>query len=642
MGIESGRVGTEIAGYRIEALCGVGGMSVVYQATDTRLGRKVALKFLNPDLAADERFRERFQRESRLAASLDHPNIIPIYEAAEADGTLYIAMRFVVGSDLKKAIEERGALSPAGAVAVIGQVGSALDAAHALGLVHRDVKPANILLVGEGDELVPHAYLADFGLTRRQAGDGMTASGEFLGTVDYVAPEQVEGGDIQPATDVYSLGCVFFECLTGRTPYPRNTELATLWAHLRDDPPSIRDVVPSLPKELDRVLRKAMAKKPDDRYRDCARFVAAAKEALDVPTTTGPPKRKVSPLAVISVAALIAGAAFLMLRDPGTEPPPGEAPVPISYRNPVVDLNSPDPAVLRADEDIYAFTTQAVRGSAFLHFPVMQSRNLAGWKQLGDAMPELPAWALDEPKRDERGKKQERDTWAPFVMELDDRYLMYFSARMAERPFFMAIGIAVAEEPEGPYEAGPTPLLVGKGNTTIDPFVLRDGDDLLLYWGSAGSPITAQRLSADGMQLEGEPVPVLRPSEREYESLVEGAEVLKRNGYYYLFYSGDRCCRENAHYALMVARSKSPRGPFQRHRENPILEGNRSFSNPGHGSIITDDEGLTWLLYHGMLDEDVQYNRNLMLDTIDWVDGWPVINEGRGPSTGPRKAPIFR
>ena len=272
------RIGTEFAGYRIEALLGRGGMSVVYRAENARLGNKVALKLLAESLADDESFRERFVRESRTAAALNHPNIVPIYDAGDREGVLYIAMRWVE-EDLKAHLRREGPLAPDHALAVAAQVGSALDAAHARGLLHRDVKPANILL--EPGEPAPIAYLADFGLTKHlESRSGVTASGHFVGTIDYMSPEQIEGREVDLRTDIYSLGCVVFESLAGATPFRRETEVAVLWAHMREDPPPLSEVRSDLPPDLDGVLAKAMAKSPENRYRSCRELVTDLRHVL--------------------------------------------------------------------------------------------------------------------------------------------------------------------------------------------------------------------------------------------------------------------------------------------------------------------------------------------------------------------------
>ncbi len=276
------RVGTELAGYRIEALLGRGGMADVYRAVDSRLGRRVALKLLAPDLAEDERFRDRFLRESRLAASLDHPNVIPIYEAGELDGLLFIAMRFVEGTDLKELLQRERKLDPRRALVLLGRVADALDAAHARGLVHRDVKPGNVLIAVDPKADPPeHPYLSDFGLTKQTSSDsGITQTGQFVGTADYAAPEQITRGPIGPATDQYALACVLYECLTGAPPYRNEALMAVLWAHVNDPPPKASEQDAALPKAVDPVLARALSKEPKQRYGSCRELVANAREAF--------------------------------------------------------------------------------------------------------------------------------------------------------------------------------------------------------------------------------------------------------------------------------------------------------------------------------------------------------------------------
>jgi serine/threonine protein kinase len=255
-------VGETFGGYTIESVLARGGMGTVFLATHERLARKVALKVIVPQLARDDDFRARFLRESQLAASLDHPNVIPIYDADELDGVLFIAMRYVNGPSLQRMIRERGSLSIDETRRIAEQIGGALDAAHAAGLVHRDVKPANILLAEPRD----HAYLSDFGLAKRASAEGMTQTGFFLGTVDYAAPEQIEGRPLDGRADVYSFGCLLFHCLAGRPPFVREGEFAVLDAHLRDAPPALSSVRRDLPSFLDGVLARAMAKRPEDRF----------------------------------------------------------------------------------------------------------------------------------------------------------------------------------------------------------------------------------------------------------------------------------------------------------------------------------------------------------------------------------------
>jgi YVTN family beta-propeller protein len=299
-------IGAELGGYRLEALVGRGGMSAVYRAKDLRLGRPVALKVLAAELAEDERFRARFLAESRLAASIDHPNIVPIFEAGEADGLLYIAMQYVAGTDLRALLRSDGPLAPGRAVALVAQLAEALDAAHARGLVHRDVKPSNALVAVVGAR--EHVYLADFGLTRHTTSPGgPTASGQMVGTVAYVAPEQIRGGDVDGRADLYSLGCVLFECLTGEVPFPRRSEVATIYAHLEDDPPRPSERRPGLPAGLDAVVARALGKDPERRWRSGAELAAAAHAALEAGRDTARawPLHGFAPRAALAVVGLL-------------------------------------------------------------------------------------------------------------------------------------------------------------------------------------------------------------------------------------------------------------------------------------------------------------------------------------------------
>jgi serine/threonine protein kinase/ketosteroid isomerase-like protein len=272
--------GAEIAGCRIEAVAGRGGMGIVYRATQLSLGRPVAVKLIAPERAGDPGFRERFERESRVAAAIDHPNVIPVYAAGEEGGHLYLVMRYVKGTDLQGLLARDRRL-PAERVAAIGlQLGAALDAAHAVGLVHRDVKPANVLLTGE------HTYLADFGLSQVVGTDArLTSTGQWIGTADFMAPEQFSGDEVDARADVYALGCVLYNALTGETPYPRGTVPATMLAHLHDDPPRPTAVVDGVPAGFDRVIARALAKDPERRYPsagDLGRAALAAAEGRHV------------------------------------------------------------------------------------------------------------------------------------------------------------------------------------------------------------------------------------------------------------------------------------------------------------------------------------------------------------------------
>lgn len=280
------RPGTEFAGCRIEAEVGRGGMGVIYRGTELQLGRPVALKLIAGDRAADPDFRARFEREARLTASIDHPNVIPVYAAGEEDGTLYLVMRFVDGTDLRYLLREHGPLPPRRADALIAQVAAALDAAHAAGLVHRDVKPANVLITaGARGE---HAYLTDFGVVRlADAETRVTDSGEFVGTVDFMAPEHLRGERTDARSDVYALGCVLHTALTGTPPFRRDTVPATISAHLHEMPPR-PSLTEGVPAAMDAVVARALAKDPAQRYAsagDLARAVHAA--IVDAPLPAG-------------------------------------------------------------------------------------------------------------------------------------------------------------------------------------------------------------------------------------------------------------------------------------------------------------------------------------------------------------------
>ncbi len=277
--------GAKFGQYRIRALLGRGGMSVVYLAEHEGLKRNVALKLLAPQLGADERFRERFVRESQLAASLDHSNVIPIYEAGEADGALFIAMRYVDGGDLRQLLRDRERLDPDRTIKILAQVADALDVAHLRGLVHRDVKPGNILIGrAESAEVGEHVYLTDFGLTKRASSlSGITGTGQFIGTLDYAAPEQFTSGQLDARTDMYALGAVLFECLTGEQPFRRETDAALMYAHMSEPPPSLTHVRPEMPDAIDAVIARALAKEPADRFQTGAQLMAGVRAAFADP-----------------------------------------------------------------------------------------------------------------------------------------------------------------------------------------------------------------------------------------------------------------------------------------------------------------------------------------------------------------------
>jgi serine/threonine-protein kinase len=272
--------GSRIAGYRLEERIGQGGMAVVFRARDERLGRLVALKILAPALAGDAEFQRRFIRESQAAAAIDDPHIVPVFAAGEADGVLFIAMRYVADGDAQSLLNREGPLPPGRVLAIISPVASGLDAAHRAGLVHRDVKPSNMLidvLPGRPD----HVYLSDFGLSKAVAStSGMTRAGMVMGTLDYISPEQIAGKPVDGRTDQYALACSAFELLAGVPPFRRDEPTAMMYAHLSESPPQLTSRRPGLPPAVDAVLSKALAKAPGDRYASCGQFADALHDAF--------------------------------------------------------------------------------------------------------------------------------------------------------------------------------------------------------------------------------------------------------------------------------------------------------------------------------------------------------------------------
>jgi hypothetical protein len=274
-------IGGQLGNYMIESVVGRGGMSVVYRAVHSRLGTPVALKVLASELSSDDAFRERFLREAKMAAAIDHPNVIPIYDTGLHGESLYIVMRYVTGGDLKALLVSSGPLDPERAVAMLLPVARALDAAHAHGLVHRDVKPANILLQRSASGEIEHVYLSDFGIMKHTTSvSGLTKTGALVGTIDYMAPEQIEGRDVNAQTDVYALGCLFYQCVTGQVPHHRESEAAALWAHMREEVEPASKVRPGLPPSLDEPISRALAKVPAARFETCEEFIRAADAAI--------------------------------------------------------------------------------------------------------------------------------------------------------------------------------------------------------------------------------------------------------------------------------------------------------------------------------------------------------------------------
>ena len=312
--------GTQFAGYRIEDVVGRGGMGVVYRAVDTTLDRTVALKLIAPQLTADPLAVARFKSEAKLAASLDHPNIVTVYGAGECDGVLYLAMRFVPGTTVQAVVDSHGALELSRTRRIIGCVASALDAAHASGLVHRDVKPGNILLSGDAEQ--ERVYLTDFGLTKRLGATtgGLTRSGNWVGTPDYSSPEQIRGQPVDFRTDVYSLGCVVYELLTGEPPYVAETAITTMWAHANDPPPSPSKRRAELLPVFDALVAHAMAKQPSERFPTAGALAEALDRAVGLQLLSDEQKRAPATVAGADAAAALADPEVTAPSEAATEP----------------------------------------------------------------------------------------------------------------------------------------------------------------------------------------------------------------------------------------------------------------------------------------------------------------------------------
>jgi streptogramin lyase len=307
--------GDVLAGYRVEAVAGRGGMGVVYRATQLALERQVALKLIAPELAQDESFRERFKRESKTAALIEHAHVIPVHEAGEAEGQLFIAMRFIEGIDLRDLIRREGRIEPARTAGLLAQIASALDAAHARGLVHRDIKPGNVLIASEDGQ--DHAYLTDFGLSKRLGSEsGVTRTGMWVGTLDYIAPEQIQGSELDARSDVYSLGCLLYHAVTGRAPFERDSDVAKIFAHMSEPPPPLSETNGGLPADLDAVLRRAMAKDPGSRYPSAGDLGRAALAAVEGRAISQPERSVATGDAAPSAAPTAAAGAPAIRRRP--------------------------------------------------------------------------------------------------------------------------------------------------------------------------------------------------------------------------------------------------------------------------------------------------------------------------------------
>jgi serine/threonine protein kinase len=341
--------GSEFAGFVIEGVIGTGGMSVLYRARDPQLQRVVALKIMSAALSEDDDFRRRFAEEARLAAAIDHPNVVPIYGFGQVGESLYIAMRYVPGTDLRKLLRVESSLAPARISDLLGQVAAALDVVHRRGMVHRDVKPDNVLITPPAPpDHLEYAYLADFGLTRSDTQSRITQAGQIVGTLAYAAPEQLRGEEVSGAADVYSLGCVLFECLVGDRPFRRNNDASVIYAHLHDPPPKVTEVRPDLPASLDGVIARALAKEPEARFGSAGDLLRAYRVAVGL--EAGPVTSEIS-LEAIAQAAPDAGPPVEVWAVPDGSSAPDAITVVRSRRTTPPDQGSVDARVAASTSD---------------------------------------------------------------------------------------------------------------------------------------------------------------------------------------------------------------------------------------------------------------------------------------------------
>jgi serine/threonine-protein kinase len=354
------RLGSRLAGYRIERMLGRGGMGVVYLAEQERLHRPVALKVITPELADDGRFRRRFLRESEIAASIDHPHVIPVYDAGESDGVLYLAMRYVEGTDLASILRGSDGIPPAGSAPLISHIAAALDCAHSRGLIHRDVKPGNVLVShsGDDDQSTDHVYLSDFGLgTSATSLRTVTSTGQVLGSIEYLAPEVISGEPASAAADQYALACLAYQCLTGQVPYPRENGMAVLWAHVHEPVPRVSALRPDLDPAFDDVIAHGMAKAPEDRYDSCGAFARAFVDAAQPPAVVHAPSRprRSSRLLLLAglAAAAIAVAVVIATRSGSSAPSAVHSPAPPRVHVAAQSVAALDPATMSTIADIH-------------------------------------------------------------------------------------------------------------------------------------------------------------------------------------------------------------------------------------------------------------------------------------------------
>lgn len=377
-------VGTVVGGYRVVSPIGAGATGSVYLAEDIATGDRVALKVVASDPDRDERFKRRFLQESRLVSGLDHPNIVRTLRSGEEDHRLYLAMVYVEGSDLREVLRREGRLGPARALDLLGQVAGALDAAHAAGVVHRDVKPGNILVTTDGE--AEQAYVCDFGLARHVSSvSSLTGDRGFVGTIDYVPPEQIEGGPIDGRADVYSLGCVLYECLAGVRPFDRESELSVVFAHLNEPPPRLTDLRPELQPAFDEVVATALAKHPGERYAGCGELIEAARAAQQGKRVARRrPRRRWGLLAAAALAAGGAAGGILATEGGSSTPAAAAAITQSSIDGARLGLTVADYQKLFGDTGVPVVQPKQKSGSPSTNWPTLAFDNRKLWIFFGN------------------------------------------------------------------------------------------------------------------------------------------------------------------------------------------------------------------------------------------------------------------
>ncbi|MBA3464601.1 MAG: family 43 glycosylhydrolase [Deltaproteobacteria bacterium] len=622
----------------IEGELGRGGMGVVYAVHHAQIGKRAALKVVQGRLHDRTACGARMLQEAQVVNAIGHPNIVDIFDVGTtADGRPFIVMEQLAGHSLAE-VE----LPLDDSLGVLLQVSDALIAAHAAGVVHRDLKPDNIFLI---DDDPARVKLLDWGIARvLHAPSKVTFEGQLVGTPRYVSPEQARGEVITTQTDVYSLGVVAYELLLGRPPFDADSAAELMAQHLLVPPPPPRDAWPSIPPRLDRLLQHMLSKRPEARppvahvaseLGEIRRGLTARKPPAlivdDEVPVEGPVRRRSWPevmvfagaIAIGLATALIAGRAGPELTpvalpqvEPSVAAQPAEpaqplAPPPVALSNPVLE-DCADPNVLR-DGDRSYMTCTGKQGSNI--FAIYESADLQTWRRAGWIFPDgqRPSWATG-------------NYWAPELHRTPDGYAAYFSMRTSAGR--NAIGVATSSLPVGPYAADAEPL-VAPPQGASDAHAFADGDDRYLYFKSEKKPssIWVQPLAANGVTPRGDARLVLAATETWEHDNIEAPSVIRRGDWYYLFYSGARYCEPE--YAIGVSRSKSPLGPFEK-QGAPLVASGAGTLGPGHPAIVTDE----LLAYHAYRasegapscsEDGANKRRHVQIERISYHDGWPRL-----------------